>query len=103
MATTTSDIEKMIRHWLSTPPNGYFGSPYGADLNSLLLKKDSQEVAEKFLAKMKTDLPILSMLPSNTFELLLSDKGYETAILFLRVGQISINLDNLNKVRSNAI
>lgn len=97
MATTTSDVEKMIRHWLSTPPNAYFGSTYGADLNSLLLKRSSQAVAEDFLAKMKKDLPYLSKLPSGTFELLLADKGYETAVLFLRVGKILINLDNLNK------
>lgn len=61
-------IEKMIDHWIGTPPNGYLGSSYGADLPSLLQKPISvlNIEADKFLAKMKQDIPILQALPAGS-------------------------------------
>ncbi len=61
-------IEQMIDHWLGTPPNGYLGSSYGADLPSLLQKPLSHVTieADKFLAKMKQDIPILNALPAGS-------------------------------------
>ena len=42
-------IIAMLNHWLQTPANGYFGSSYGADLNSLLLRPLSTATADIFI------------------------------------------------------
>jgi hypothetical protein len=68
-AITAQDIQRMITHWLNTPVNGYLGSDYGSDAKSLLQKALHSGVANAFIAKMKKDLPILSVIPEENVSL----------------------------------
>lgn len=98
-----SDILAMLDHWLNTPVNGYFGSGYGADLNSLLLKSMTSDVADRFIEKMKRDLPILQQLDADQLAIYSTDQGFERKVIVLQVGDIAIDLtsaaDNLKQKR----
>ena|SRR5437763_13266644 len=64
-----NDLVDMIRHWLATPPNGYLGSSYGADLKALLQNPLSTGVADSLLAKMRVDIPLVAALPSSALNI----------------------------------
>lgn len=68
-AINADDIQGMITHWLSTPVNGYLGSDYGSDAKSLLQKALHSGNADSFIAKMKKDIPILSVIPQENIAL----------------------------------
>lgn len=88
----TAQIVAMIEHWLTTPPNGYFGSSYGADLSSLLLRPLSVEVADRFIAKMRIDLPVVNRLSAEELGIYEAAQGFERKIIVLQVGNIGIDL-----------
>lgn len=93
-------IMDMIVHWLESEVNGYIGSDYGPDLNSLFLAPLSSPVANTFIEKMKTDIPILKQLSADEFSLYTKDEGFETKIIYLRVGQqIAINLNQVRDMQ----
>ena len=58
----SENIKAMIDHWLSTPVNGYFGQSYGCNVRDQLLKNLSSFSADRFIEKMKADIPILGEL-----------------------------------------
>lgn len=93
----TSHIIDMINHWLSTPVNGYFGSDYGADINSMLLRPLDSDIADSFIAKMKRDIPILEKLDGNQLSLYADTQGFERKIIYLSVGSITINLNEVSQ------
>lgn len=97
-----SKIIAMVEHWLMTPPNAYYGSSYGADLNGLLLVPLTANVADEFIAKMKADLPILSSLDSDELSLYTTTSGFEKRIIVLSIGTVSIDLTNLQKSSSQS-
>ena len=68
-AINAEDIQGMISHWLATPVNGYLGSDYGCDAKSLLQKALHSGIADAFIAKMKKDIPILSVIPQENISL----------------------------------
>lgn len=96
----TQHIIAMIEHWLSTPPNAYIGSRYGAPLNDLILNRLSAPVGNAFIAKMKTDIPILNQLGPDQLSLYSDTEGHETRIIYLRVGNVNINLNKAAEVRA---
>lgn len=55
---STTDIQEMIEHNLNTRPNGYLGSSYGSDIKTMLQTPQSSGVADSFIAKLKTDVPL---------------------------------------------
>jgi hypothetical protein len=57
------DIQAMVSHWLSTPPNGYLGSDYGADSQSLLQNPMAVGIGDAFIGKMREDVPALEAIP----------------------------------------
>ncbi|WP_211474993.1 hypothetical protein [Collimonas humicola] len=61
---TAQDIQAMVRHWLCTPPNGYLGSDYGADPQSLLQNPMAAGIGDAFISKMREDVPALEVMPS---------------------------------------
>lgn len=67
------ELEGMIRHWLTTPPNGYLGSGYGSDPHSMLQTPMKTGLADQFLDKMKRDLPIIGALPAGTVNVFLRE------------------------------
>lgn len=62
---TTDDVVAMVSHWLSTPKNAYFGQNYGQDLKRELLKNTNDFNADRLIAEMKKDIPILATLSDN--------------------------------------
>jgi len=46
---SAQDIQAMVSHWLNTPPNGYLGSNYGADPQSLLQNPMSAGIGDAFI------------------------------------------------------
>lgn len=59
------DIQKMVRHWLDTPINGYLGSDYGQDTKSLLQKPFASGVADSYLSKLKDDVAVLKVIKNS--------------------------------------
>lgn len=93
MAIDNERVVAMLAHWLATPVHGFFGSDYGADLASLLLKPLSQSGADQLLAKLKRDIPILASLDSDTLSVTGTQEGFETMRYFLKLGSIYIPLE----------
>lgn len=58
-----NSIQGMVSHWLKSPVNGYLGSDYGQDINSLLQNPFSDGAPEATLQKLRNDVPILQALP----------------------------------------
>lgn len=90
-----NDLLAMVRHWLETPVNGYFGSGYGADLNALLLRPMSEPIADEFIDKMRRDIPVLNELSSDQLAILTEDDGFERKNLYLRIDTHTINLSDV--------
>jgi hypothetical protein len=83
---TPEDITGMVRHWLETPPDGYLGSPYGADVKALLQRPQSDNVAlSEFLAKMRRDLPVLDYLPAGAVSAWMERSGVDKMVLHVDV------------------
>lgn len=68
-----AEMAGMVRHWLRTPPNGYLGSSYGADLLELLQKPLMAGAGDALIAKMLLDIPLLSMLPSGSINVFMQN------------------------------
>lgn len=67
---TGKDVQEMVSHWAGTPVNGYLGSDYGQDAKSILQRPQSDSgVAEGFIQKMRTDVPVLKSLPDGATNL----------------------------------
>ena len=91
-------ILAMLDHWFNSEINGYFGSPYGPDLNSLLMGPLDSPVANEFINKMKQDIPILQQLSADQLALYSQNEGFETKVIYLKIGDVAINL---NQVRDS--
>lgn len=63
---TPSDLEKMVLHWLSTPAGSYLGSNYGSNIKNTLQRPQIDTDADEVLAKLRTDIPLLSALPAGS-------------------------------------
>lgn len=59
---TGNDINGMAQHWLNTPMLGYLGSDYGNDIKSWLQEPQSSITADRLVAKIEDDIPILKMV-----------------------------------------
>ncbi len=94
-------IYAMLDHWFNSEINGYIGSEYGPDLNSLLLGPLDSPVANAFIAKMKNDLPILKQLSADELSLYSVNEGFETKVIYLKVGDVAINLNQIRDSRQS--
>lgn len=93
MATITgADIQAMITHWLNTPVNGYIGSDYGCDPKALLQNPQSIGVANAFIKKLKKDVPILAVLPSNSVNLYSVQRGVDGLDIVLEVAGTALTI-----------
>lgn len=66
---TGNDIQDMVSHWLHVPVNGYLGSSYGQDINSLLHRPQADGAPEALLERLRADVPVLQALPSGAVNL----------------------------------
>lgn len=85
-------IKAMINHWLATPPNGYFGQSYGADVRNMLLRELSTDNADKLLAKLRRDIPLMNQLDDSQLSISTTTAGFDQLYVYLRVGGINIEL-----------
>lgn len=93
MATITSaEIIDMVRHWLATPAGAYLGSDYGSDAKALLQSPQSSPLADKFLAKLKRDVPILAALPANSIQMYAAPSGADRLSITIEVAGVSLNI-----------
>ena len=90
---TAHEIQKMIRHWLSVPPNGYLGSPYGCDRLALLQLPQSTQIADEFLAKMIADIPILGALPPGAVNIYVEELSNDKKRILIDVANSLIPVD----------
>lgn len=91
----SSDLERMIRHWLSTPPNGYLGSGYGSDPHSLLQQPNSSGLGDAFINKMIEDIPVLKQLPAGTVNVYFEQVSKDTKRLLIEVGSLVIPYEDI--------
>lgn len=85
-------IKDMIDHWLATPPNGYFGQSYGADVRNMLLRELNTSNADKFLAQLRRDIPLLNQLSDSQLIIETATADHDKLYVYLRVGGINIEL-----------
>lgn len=95
---TGDDIQLMIRHWLETPTNGYLGSDYGSDIKTLLQRAQSEtRLADRFLRKLRTDVPVLDAVPQELVGLYATPSGIDRLDLTLEVAGRDYALNELGK------
>lgn len=92
---TGDDLAEMVKHWLSTPPNGYLGSGYGCDPKSLLQLPNANGLADAFIDKMMEDIPLLQQLPRGSVNVYFEQINKDTKRLLIEVGDITIPYDEI--------
>lgn len=83
---TQKDINEMILHWLHTPIGTYLGSEYGFDKHSLLYTPLTMSKADEMIAKLKRDIPILSLLDNGAINFFSIPIPPDKTMIFLQVG-----------------
>lgn len=85
----------MVRHWLETPVNGYLGSGYGSDAMSLLQRSQFfGGQADGFVRKLKRDVSVLEVLPSDAVSLYGTTEGVDRLRISLDVAGRAYNLND---------
>lgn len=87
-----ADIDEMIRHWLHTPTGDYLGSDYGFDKHALLFQPLTTAKADEMLAKLRRDVPILSMLDQNAVNFYAIPIPPDKLAIFLQVGDSTFEI-----------
>lgn len=85
-------VKGMIEHWLSTPPNGYFGQPYGADIRSMLLNELSADNADLLLVKLRQDIPLLGRLSDSQLSIETQTRDNDKLYVYLRIGGVPFEI-----------
>lgn len=101
MTIEATDIKNMVEHWLATPPNGYFGQGYGADVRSMLLKELSADNADSLLKKLRLDIPILNQLDENQLSISTQEADFDKLYVYLSIGGINIELGEAQTETAN--
>lgn len=87
------EVSGMIEHWLTTPPNGYLGSSYGADAKALLQKPNSAGLGDQFIDKMINDVPVLAAMPSAALNVYFEQVDKESKRLIIQVADTLVEVD----------
>jgi hypothetical protein len=87
-----ANIKDMINHWLATPPNGYFGQSYGADVRTVLLRQLNSDNADNLLRQVRRDIPLLDSLNDSQLSIDVQASGTDSLYVYLMVGNIAIAL-----------
>ncbi len=72
-----ADLVEMTTHWLGCPVGGYLGSNYGSDLKDSLQKPIGAGFANRSLAKLREDIPIIGQLPGDALNMYAVPAGPE--------------------------
>lgn len=89
---TGTEIQKMVSHWLQVPVNGYLGSGYGQDTKALLQLPQASGEADAYIAKLRDDVPVLSVLPTNAVNLYGASSGVDRLDIVLEVAGTAFEL-----------
>lgn len=95
---STLEIAGMVEHWLSTPAGAYLGSPYGNDARSLLQQPMNAGLADSFLQKLVTDVPVLKALPAGSLNLYMEPIGKDGQRLIIDVAGTMVSVDSLGAI-----
>lgn len=82
---TAAELTDMIRHWIATPPCGYLGSGYGADLKAMLQTPMKTGIADSVLAKLRADIPLVATLPPSALNIYAVDEGPDKRTIYIDV------------------
>lgn len=93
MAITASDLQSMVTHWIGCPPNGYLGSTYGSDLQSLLQSPMEAGVADAVIAKLRSDIPIIGSLDRSMVNIYAERLGIDKMALNIEVAGTFVQID----------
>lgn len=85
-------IKVMVEHWLNTPPNGYFGQSYGADVRNMLLRELSSDNADNLLKKLRQDIPLIDQLDDSQLSIDTETRDFDKLYVYLFIGNIAIDL-----------
>ncbi len=85
-------IKTMVNHWLNTPPNGYFGQSYGADVRNMLLRELSSDNADNLLKKLRQDIPLIAQLDDSQISINTETRDFDKLYVYLFIGNIAIDL-----------
>ena len=84
-AITGRLAQEMISDWLATPVNGYLGSSYGQDLKRILHTPMSSVAADSQIAKLRSDVPVLGLLPNDAVNIYTQSREFDEKHLFVEV------------------
>lgn len=93
MSITADDLQAMVTHWLSCPPNGYLGSAYGSGVNDLLHTPLGSAAANALLAKLRTDIAVMAQLPEDALNVYTERQGPDQLTLYFEVAGSLIPVD----------
>lgn len=98
---TGLELQDMVTHWLQVPPNGYLGSGYGSDPQSLLQQPLLSPRADEFVAKLASDVPLIGALPSDSVNLYMQDipDSNDSKRLLIEVMDSMVSVDNVGVIR----
>jgi len=85
MPITADDLQGMTTHWLGCPPNGYLGSGYGSGVRDLLQTPLSGPDADRLIAKLRTDIPIMGQLSGDALAITAEGSGADRLNLSVEV------------------
>jgi hypothetical protein len=96
MANTTTitaeDLQDMVGHCLATPPGGYLGSDYGADVASVLMTPMASGAADALIDKIRQDVPLLQVAPADTVNIYSYQAAFDKVAIVVEVAGKGIDL-----------
>lgn len=88
-----TDLAEMTTHWLGCPVGGYLGSGYGSDIKDLLQRPLSAGLANRALAKLREDIPVIGALPSDALNIYAQREGSERLNIAFDINGSWVQLD----------
>lgn len=92
------EIADMVRHWLATPVNGYLGSSYGQDVKALLQQALHTGMADDFLQKLMTDVPVLAAMSPGTVNIYMETVAKDHRRLIIDLAGTQVSVDSLGAI-----
>lgn len=89
-----TDLTEMTTHWLGCPVGGYLGSSYGSDIKDMLQRPMGSAFANKALAKLREDIPIIGALPASSLNIYAEQDGPERMNIAFDIAGSWVRLDS---------
>ena len=82
---TSADAAGMVSHWLTCPPNGYLGQPYGSDVKQVLHTPMAAGRIDDQIEKCRADIPLVSRLGPGGINVYAYDAGMDKKVMVFEV------------------